>query len=74
MNCIRQQLFRPPKLRLFTKHYRRLFATNINRTSPQRQGNGIPLYVIFGAGVPIVGLSYAYYSCLDNVPFTNRRR
>ena len=77
MNCIRLQQFgRPPKLRLLPtkQQYHRLFATNINRTSPQKQGNGIPLYIIFGAGVPIVGLSYAYYSCLDNVPFTNRRR
>ena len=77
MNCIRQQLSRPPKIRLLTKKCPRLFATNINRTSPQRQGNGIPLYIIFGAaGVPIIGISYAYYyySCLDNVPYTGRRR
>jgi len=60
MNCIRLQQFgRPLKLRLPTKQYPRIFATNINRTSPQRQGNGIPLYIIFGAGVPIVGISTA---------------
>ena len=67
--CTRQQSTSPRSL--------------VKRSSNHQQGgrstgNDVPPYMVWGLGVPFAGLTaasaYAYYSCLDNAPYTNRRR
>ena len=89
MNCIRyiSRLGRPD----FQLHLlcHRQFSTSRRHLSNSRTSysryessnsndNRPPFYVLFGVGVPVVGITaasvYAYYNCLDYVPYTNRKR
>lgn len=56
-------------------------ATSSSRRHQQRGSDGgsaVPPYVIYGFVAPVAGVAaataYAYYRCLDDAPFTSRRR
>ena len=67
-----------PRQLLFISSARSLVRGSNGTRDRGRNGNIPPPYILFGFGVPLVGITatsiYAYYSCLDNVPYTNRRR
>ena len=78
MNCIYHIHTIGPRPRLVNKSLRQhLSSRSLRKTYREHGGNNSsrpPSYILFGLGVPIVGVAYTYYSCLDNVPYTNRQR
>ena len=89
MQCIRQISFLGRsgfQLQFCRRQYSTSRCLSNSRTSSQHgntninnnNNNGPPFYVLFGVGVPVMGITaasvYAYYNCLDYVPYTNRKR
>ncbi len=79
-HCLLQRNLLAQSLRRFSQSHHGTKQCNGRKYSGRNSNpnNPLPPYVIYGFVLPTAGLTvasvYAYYSCLDFVPYTQRRR
>lgn len=71
-------MIRPSPHRWFRQTRSRFTSLRTYATYRRSNNNELPPYVKYGIIIPMTGLTissvYAYYSCLDYAPYTNRKR